>query len=278
MKKLDLSAVTTAIGLPVKSGSLAHIQSAYQEAVAGYNPSVMYILNGVVNSGSGSSYNISAGSVFFNGEMYLVDAATFTLTGGNQAIGVLNVTYQTGTDADGVEFTDGIVRNIHEIRRVQLTQGLGGAGMANFNDFQRIYSNIPPLTLTQGTGISITGAYPNQTITNTVGNKILQTGYILIGDLNTAPADPNCALLAGSTSGLSAYLYTFPVAMANTNFVPMAVMGNNGHNDWGGFNDNFMCVLQVGQYTASQMWFAIGTTASGAAQSVAVKYALISTV
>jgi hypothetical protein len=287
MRKLKTSDITTSVSMPIKSGTLDHIQAAYSEAVAeavkalvgtAYSNTTMYILNGLVNSGSFPTYTISAGSVFYNGEVYLVDAVSFAVAGAQFAVCKIVTTNLTGTNADAVQFSDGIPRNVHEIRKVVISADLGGSGISNYVDGQRINANIPQANLSAGTGISITGAYPNQTISSTITNKIIRTGKIAIGDLNVAPSDPNTALLAGSTSGLSAYVHTFPSALADANYKPILILGNDGHSDWGGFNNNFMCVLQTGAYSNTQMYFAIGTTASGSTQSIDVNYVLISTV
>lgn len=144
MKKLDVSAVSASNALPFKSGSIIHIQNAYQEAIAegikgligaAYDPGEVYILNGLVNSGSGSNYNISSGSVFFNGEVYLVDSASFTTTGLQVAVANIVTTFFTGLNADGVEFGDGVIRNIHQIRKVTLSAGLSGSGIGNYASF-----------------------------------------------------------------------------------------------------------------------------------------------
>lgn len=287
MRNLKTSDITNSVAFPVKGGTLFHVQKAYQEALSetvkgltgsGYNSTVMYILNGLVNTGTYPTYNISAGSVFFNGEVYLVDAATFTLTGANQAVCKIVTSFFTDPTADPVQFTDGINRNVHEIRKVVLSQDLGGSGISNYADGQRIVSNLPQLNLT-GSGIaSISGVYPNVNVNVPTQNKILKIGKIQIGDLNTTPTDPNCALLSGSTGSLSAYLYTFPAALADANYRPHLVLGNDGHNDWGGFNNNYMCVVQTGSFSATQMYFAVGTTASSNVQSIDIGFTLISTV
>lgn len=146
MKKLDVSAVTTTTGLPVKSGSLEHIQSAYQEAISealksvigfDYDPTKVYLLFGCENSGSGNNYNVSAGSVFFNGEVYLVPAAVFTISNPNVAVGVIQTSFFSGVNADPVEFTDGTPRNIHQIRQIVLQAGLSGSGAGNYLDWRR---------------------------------------------------------------------------------------------------------------------------------------------
>lgn len=286
MRNLNTSAITTSVAMPVKSGTLDHVQLAYKESVAEsikgligsvYSSTVIYILNGLVNVGSGSNYDISAGSVFYNGEVYLVDAAVFTISGGQFAVCKIVTSNFSGVNADPVQFSDGINRNVHEIRKVVISADLGGSGISNYVDGQRINSNIAQANLIAGSGISITGAYPDKTISSTVTNKIIRTGNIVIGDLNVTPSDPNCALLASSTSGLSAYVYTFPIALADANYKPILILGNNSNNNWGLFNANFMCVLQTGAFSNTQMYFAIGTTSSGATQSLEVNFTLIST-
>jgi hypothetical protein len=142
MKKVDVSAVTTTNAMPVKSGTIDHIQSAYQEAISSaiksiifgslYDPANGYILHGCVNSGTGSSYVISAGAVFFNGEVYQVPAASFSTTGLEVPVGVIQTTFFSGVNADPVAFTDGVSRNVHQIRQVVMQAGLSGSGAFNF--------------------------------------------------------------------------------------------------------------------------------------------------
>lgn len=145
MKKLDLSAVTTTIGMPQKSGALTHIQSAYQEAIdravraiiggSLYDPAVAYILHGCEATGTDpGARTISAGAVFFNGEVYLVDAASFTTAGSEVAVGTITTTYYADTIADPVQFTDGVNRNVHQIRKVVFDAGLIGSGDFDFDD------------------------------------------------------------------------------------------------------------------------------------------------
>lgn len=145
MKKLDTSSISDSSELPIKSGTLDHIQSAYQEAIAqpiissivNYDSSKIYILYGLINSGSGANYNISSGAVFYSGEVFLVDAASGTLTGANVVTGILGTTFFIGSNADPVVFTDGVSRNVHQIRKINLTPGLSGSGIANYSDFRK---------------------------------------------------------------------------------------------------------------------------------------------
>lgn len=144
MRNLKTSDITTSVGMPIKSGSLLHVQNAYKEAIDSavrsivfgslYDPNRGYILHGCVNSGSGTSFNISAGAVFIGGEVYQVDAATFTASSPNVAVGVITTTFFSGTNADPVTFTDNTPRSVHEIRKIVFQAGLSGSGAFNFSD------------------------------------------------------------------------------------------------------------------------------------------------
>jgi hypothetical protein len=142
MKKIDLSNITTAVGMPIKSGVLSHLQSAYQEVIdaivkgsigGSYDPAKYYVLYGCVNSTTSPIYTVSAGAVFYNGEVYLVDAFTFTSTGGNVAIGTITTTFFSGTNADPITFTDSVARNVLQVRKVVFTSGASGSGDVNFS-------------------------------------------------------------------------------------------------------------------------------------------------
>lgn len=142
MKKLDVSAISNSNGMPVKGGTLKFIQDAYQEALNAIASNLLgksvdntklYRLFGVNNSGSGLNFNISAGALYYNGEVFLVDATTFTAASGRTAVAEI-ITTQFTTQADPVLFTDGIERNVHNIRKIRFVSGLSGAGIADFAD------------------------------------------------------------------------------------------------------------------------------------------------
>jgi hypothetical protein len=210
MKKVDLSAVTTTAGAPQKSGTLIHIQNAYTEAIAaaiigmigsGYSTSVAYRLYGCLNSGSGSSWVISAGALFFNGEVYLVPAANFT-TSGNTAVGTIQTSYYSATEADPVQFTDGTNKNIHQIRQITFAAALSGSGTTDFSNILNILPNI--------TGGAVSGTYPNITL----GNMIVAKGTQSIGN----PSNPgqNYTVTIGSTLANSNYMVIATIVCSNT--------------------------------------------------------------
>lgn len=171
MKKVNLSAVTTSIGAPVKHGTIDHLQSAYTEAIESilraaigseYDPTKGYILHGCEATGSDpGSRTISAGAIFFNGEVYQVPEASFTTSGSDVAVGTITTSHFTGTSADPVKFTDNNVRYIHDIRQIVFSADLAGSGDVNFDDLLPVYPGLPMFNLT-GTGdATITGVYPD---------------------------------------------------------------------------------------------------------------------
>jgi hypothetical protein len=147
MRKLDSDASST-VSQPVKSGTIAHLQLAYQEVATAlannivgpaYQSTVAYILYGCVNTGTGGAYNISAGAIYFNGEVFLVPAASFTPAGGQTAVGTITTGYFSGANADPVKLSNGDLVNVHEIRTIVIASGVSGSGTADYDDWLQTY-------------------------------------------------------------------------------------------------------------------------------------------
>lgn len=139
MRTLSTSNITGTAEMPIKSGTLDHLQLAYQEALTALANSIIgrlpdnanfYILYGCVNSGSGLNYIISAGAIYYNGEVFLVDATTFTATAGQVAVGNISIS-QYGVNADPVVFTNGSLYNVHNIRKIAFASGVSGSGICD---------------------------------------------------------------------------------------------------------------------------------------------------
>ena len=148
MKKIDITPIVSGVSMPFKKGTMKHLQESYQEAiaaiarinmmgyVAGYE-SFVFILYGCKNTGTGTSYIISSGAVYYNGEVFLVDAATFTTATGEVAIGEIVTTNYTDITADPVEYSDGTTANVHQIRKVRFKSGPSDATW-NYSTMTRI--------------------------------------------------------------------------------------------------------------------------------------------
>lgn len=145
MRNLDTSAITTTVGMPFKAGTFVHLQAAYKEAidmacralVNNYQVNTVYRLYGCINTGTGLNYIISAGALFYNGEVYLVDAISFTAPAGQVAVAQMSQAFFIDPTADPVTFDDGGSRSIHQINKIGIAAGLSGSGIADFASFKR---------------------------------------------------------------------------------------------------------------------------------------------
>lgn len=130
--------------MPFKSGSLEHLQSAYQEPLIdivqtfearndteGFpNYTTPVIMYGCRRTGIG----VSQGVVAYGTELYRAQAANITLGFGQVVIGTITTTYLTATNADPVTFSDSTNNNVHEIREIVWSAGTSGSGDFDFDD------------------------------------------------------------------------------------------------------------------------------------------------
>lgn len=137
MKKIDLSAVQSGVRkLGAVKATLEHFQESYIEAIANLvkgliaGATVPVAIHGVVNSGSGSTYNISAGAIWHSGEVFEIDAFAGVAGGGQVPVLSLTTTYRTG---DPVKYSDGSTHNTHSIRKYTWSFGASGSGLADFS-------------------------------------------------------------------------------------------------------------------------------------------------
>lgn len=153
MRKIITSNITTLASMPVKSGSLTHIQNAYTElinALAGslvgknYGLIGQYAIIGCNNIDTLPDVDIQAGFILYNGTLYEVDAVAFTPGGGQVAVASIATTYYSASNADPVEFTDGNNHNVHEIKKIVFSSGVSGSGIFDYADlnFVQVPSNI----------------------------------------------------------------------------------------------------------------------------------------
>ncbi len=208
MKILDISSITDSSEFPLKRGTLQFLQDAHKETLAAtiialigaaYSPATVYVLNGVVNSGT---------YPFYNGEVYLVDATTFTALGTNVGVFSIGVTQYT-TDADPVTYTDSAIRNVHNIRKIVVSQGASGSTFADYLQAFFLSFAIPaPLNLTAPTdlpenadnAIIVSGAYPNIKIYTPTppasAHPIIADGYYNVGNIPGSGGDYNIVFAA----------------------------------------------------------------------------------
>jgi hypothetical protein len=123
MKNLLTNSISTTVGFPVKSGTLDFLQNASSEmlialarSIVGkdYSASTPYALYGCNNLGSGSTYDIQAGLILWNGVLYLINGGYISsLPSGSDVYLTKYTSYIISPVADPVTFTDGVSRNVH---------------------------------------------------------------------------------------------------------------------------------------------------------------------
>src|ERR1035437_697394 len=157
--------------MPLTGPSLNFLQTGINEIlmgiVAGINNDVYDTGNPLIICGlkksliSGTTWLITQGYVLISGEIYYVPGVVLTLSGAN--VFIINIVVTNDAVADPVEFTDGTYKNVNNIRRVNITQGLTGTGLFDFNNLVSIYSQgktkiiqIGDWNMQSSTSVSIT--------------------------------------------------------------------------------------------------------------------------
>jgi hypothetical protein len=142
MKKLKTSIISSSARAPISNRTLDHIQESWSEIgemlLKGVTSDTtgIIILHGCVPTVVGSSYAMTAGAAYYNGEFYSVPAfTTATAPGGQTAVWAIEETYRSG---DPVEFknSSGVsagTQNFHLIRRLKWQFGASGSGIYDYN-------------------------------------------------------------------------------------------------------------------------------------------------
>lgn len=181
MNKLDASNETASKWSPYKAETKKFLEDAKLEtfnsiarAIVGtnYTTGKMYILFGCVGTGTDpGARTVTAGAVFYNGEIYTVDAFSGTTTGAD--VLVAKVTDTADPVADPTTFSDNTQYSIHRVRKVVISIGASGSGDANFSDFVargkiKFTYNSSNQSTSSGTYVDLTGSTyttPNDGIT-----------------------------------------------------------------------------------------------------------------
>lgn len=248
MRFLNLAAVTPSNGFPPKSGTFNFLQLAYTECINAiieaeigptYSPSTAYVLQGCVLT-SGLGWSVSAGAIYFNGQLYISPAQGGTAGVGTFLVNLL-VTQYTGTDADPVTFTDGIARDVHNITQVSYGYGTSGTGtVCDYTDLCFIYP-VTQFIAADIDGITINGERDRYNLyavaTNTTNAIVLNGARAKVGSeiilVSTLGASGDTISISTS-GGAGYYLLTGSASLTLTNvFVYIrikcvAILGGGG--------------------------------------------------
>ena len=151
MKRIYTNAVTPTAGFLPNIGTLNFLQDSYKEQFNNLIKTLIpyplndtiYVLLGCENTGSGSNYNITAGILYYNGEIYNQPAATFTCGVTELPYASIHEDYtytdQNGISPDPSTLTDGNVLNMHVNRTIVIANGTG-VGLPEYNQFRGVGS------------------------------------------------------------------------------------------------------------------------------------------
>ena len=93
-------------------------------------------VNGCVDSGGGTSYNISAGMVYYplTNECFMCAAYSHALIGGQVPVLTTANAFDAG---DPIQFSDGTTHLVHWDKKMEWKMGVPGSGMCDFADLLR---------------------------------------------------------------------------------------------------------------------------------------------
>lgn len=200
MKILNTSNISNTVAMPIKAGTLQFLQDAHKETIAGLvtnilpNPitGTVYILSGCVNSGTGSVYNISAGVIYYNGEIFNFDGISFTLTGLQKAYARIETT-QYQTNADPVTFTNGQLYSVHNIRKFVVENTITSSGLPEFINFVTVPSSSLRGDLKE---IVCDNTYLNTYFDSTGLGRLERTGWAITNGNNGTPSDAGKVIIS----------------------------------------------------------------------------------
>lgn len=203
MNNIDTSQIVDPnVEQPFLGGSLAFLQNATKESIANvvigmigknYSTSTVYILYGCVRSGTADggtgNTSITAGAVFYNGEVFTVQAQTVALVANNLygAIGI------TPISPDPVTFSDGSSHNVHLQR--QFTMSTTNTGKL-FNNWVNMF-DVTTITnpTVSGTGGTFTAS--GNLDYYIVGQTITVSFYLYGGNVSSGNTQLNINLPTG---------------------------------------------------------------------------------
>lgn len=237
MKKIDTTNIAGLAKAPFIKATHDHIKESIQEStsnivkglIGSYTTNDLIVLYGcVVTATIPGTSSITAGAIYYNGEIYEVDAnASLITTGVQTLVWGVSTTYIA---ADlSLTWSDGTIRNLHQIDKLALSAGASGSGLANYN-------GATVKTLVQATAGTWTALTFSNSYTGTAEYSLDKRGYVRFRGKITAPAVVASSLFTTLPDSVcpSTSLSVFAVIPQSSSFVPASYMfrltidGDNG--------------------------------------------------
>jgi hypothetical protein len=134
-----LTDIVDPVKAPITKRSLEHINNAINDSsseiikglIGSYTTGDLIILRGcVVTANIPGTSSVTAGAIYYNGEVYQVDANASISSPSATLVWSVATTYISG---DPATFSDGVSHNFHAIKKMQLTNAGTGTGLADYN-------------------------------------------------------------------------------------------------------------------------------------------------
>lgn len=220
--------------------TLEHLQEAYKEAAAfimygltafsdGSTRTPLMLFYGCLNSSTAPVYNISAGVVWYNGELYEVPAFSGTASGSNVPVLSINTTYASSDpalykNASGASETF----NTHSIRKLLWSFAPSGSGISDFAGLLTFKFILASRLGNSFAAQGVRRAYTNQAI---IGNPATAAEWNLI-NLSL----PAFYLTTNNVDRLRIKLTGAYGATANVKTIRITLNGANIFNESGAIN------------------------------------------
>lgn len=173
MKRLNTDLTTSDVGLVLQHKHLDFLQDKTEESLIhsiysqlGVANTAVVILYGcfptfTTTTTTDDTLTIAAGAVSYLGKIYEVDAVSIVKTGAN--VHLLKLSTVTYDASDPSLFTDNVSRDVQEIRKVELAQGVTGSGISDWDDIKILY-NVKPLIYVDSASVPTLIAPPKKAV------------------------------------------------------------------------------------------------------------------
>jgi hypothetical protein len=240
MKKIDTTNITGLQGAPFLKATHDHYKEAMQEIntstvkalldpYAANDVIILYGCDVTVTSGSipgTGTATLSAGAIYYNDEIYQVDAnAGLSTTNPQTLIWSIDTSYRAG---DPVEWSDGPTRDMHQIDKFLLSAGTAGTGLANYDaaTVKRFTSLVAVVTSLAAINLALGGL---TTTVIEIGNWDMQgTASVTISHgLDDAKIRSISVIIRADSGSIPVKKLDNPNSSASTGFDGSVIIGNS---------------------------------------------------
>jgi hypothetical protein len=140
MKKIDTTNIAGSAKAPYIKDTHDHYKESIQESTSfivkgilgAYTEGDLIVLYGCeVTANIPGTSSITGGAIYLSGEIYQVDANASISTPANTLVWGVVTTYIASDST--LEWSDGVIRDLHRIDKLALTNAVTGSGLADYN-------------------------------------------------------------------------------------------------------------------------------------------------